>query len=165
MKLFDINDNKIIITPEILLVPEFKAIYDSEGSDKLLRYVYNICDYNSSYSNLDNIKRAEHVGLDVMNDAKYKPTKEVQAAIDKYKLLSITSKERLFNAIKSKLDQITDYLNTRNVDDDSIKSILEIYKQLSATINNFDVVEEALKKEKLQSIQVRGNKKVTKYTD
>ena len=55
MKLLDLKNSRVVISPEALLIPEFQKIWekdkskDKEKALKELSYVYFICDYKSHY--------------------------------------------------------------------------------------------------------------------
>ena len=75
MKLFDLKARIVVVSPEALLIPEFKDLWDRDKSkDKLkahreLSYVYFISDYKSPYrSSLTEDKLHGVVAKDFMKD-------------------------------------------------------------------------------------------------
>jgi hypothetical protein len=171
MRILDFDNDNIIITPEILTVPEFKAVWSRDKSRSKntaftqLSYIYHICDYNSPYANIEESRKKEYVGLDILKDSKYEPDDIMIRAIGKYKELSQTPKERLLNAAKAKLDELAQFLKDAKVGTDNVKAVLEVYKQLAASASSFDALEEAVKKERVEGEKIRGNKKLSLFSE
>ena len=101
MELFDLRDMVVTVSPQALLIPEFKKIWDDDSTNdksvalKQLAYVYYISDFKSPYllsSNPDQV--AKLIAKDFMKDEDYVPTSEVMLAIDKYKSLQETPMDR-----------------------------------------------------------------------
>jgi hypothetical protein len=96
-----------------------------------------------------------------MGDSLYTPTQEVIDAISKYKELQETPLQRLLQSAKNKVDDIATYMESTSIDDDNIKIILDAFSKISATISNFDKLQQAVQKEKEQAnVHVRGNKDI-----
>jgi hypothetical protein len=61
-------------------------------------------------------------------------------------------------AAKNKIDDIATYLETTSVDDESIKLVLEVYKNISTAVSNFDKLQQAVEKEvEKQTSRNRGD--------
>jgi hypothetical protein len=167
MKVFELKDGIIQVDPDILTVPEFHAVWKKDKTKnkdkafKELAYIYHMCDYNSPYSNFPVIKREISVREDVIGDKLYKPSKEVKAAVEKYQELTITPKQRLYTSCKRKLDELAGFMDTTPVDDDTMKPILEMFNKLTATIANFDKLEEAVSKEQKENNTKRRGERTT----
>lgn len=157
MDIFELKDNQITIRTEALTIPEFKKIWDADRSKhkdaafKEFAYIYHSTNYNSPYSNFPEDKKEESIIHDIINDKKWKLSKETREAKEKYISITQTSKQRLLESAKYKIDEIAKYLKDTPLDENSSKSILEIFKSISTTIKNFDEIENAVKKENEQN--------------
>lgn len=172
MKIFNFKNFQVTVDPEVLTVPEFFAIWEKDKSKdkskafKELAYVYHMADFNSPYSNLSEEKKKQRVGYDIMKNQNYSPPTYVVDAINKYKELSITPKERLLMSAKRKIDQVADYMDSSNVSDETLANILKIFKDLQPIVANFDNLEEAVRKEKLnKSEKRRAGRKTSLFED
>lgn len=172
MKIFDIVDNKIVVSPEVLEVPEFKAIWEADKDKKKtnafndFKYIKFICDPDGPYSSIEYTRRVPIILMDTYGNDKKKVSKEVEIGLAKYKELTETPLQRLVKAVKFKIDDFAVYLMTTPITPDTEKSIMDIISKISLTIASFDKVQEAVEKEKLNSNEKRrGGKKNNKYED
>ncbi len=172
--LFDFKDRKVVVSPEALLIPEFKDIYSRDKSkDKAkaiqqLSYVYFIADYKSPYvSSLspDALKRV--VGKDFMKKEDYEPDSKVSAAIDKYKELQRTPSMLLLDASLQTVHNLTDYLQNVNLQERD-KNDKPIYKPSDVTsslksiggiVESLNKVRENVEKEITATAQLRGQRR------
>jgi len=167
MKIFEIKDGAIQLDPEVMSIPAFHAVWQADKTKKKdkafaeLTYIYHMCDFNSPYSNFPVSKRAENVKEDVMQDTKYKPSKVVTIAMEKYKELSHTPKQRLYLSCKRKLDDLAYFMDETDINDDTLKPVLEMFNKLTATISNFDKLEEAVSKEQKTNNTTRRGERST----
>ena len=102
MKLFDLKNSRVIISPEALLIPEFERLWrrdtskNKEKALKELSYVYFTCDYKSPYlTSMVRDKVRLVVAKDFMKDTKSRPDPGMEEAIEKYKDLQVTASMRL----------------------------------------------------------------------
>lgn len=172
MKILELKDNQLQFEPEFLTVPEFNLLWKADKSKtkdkafKELMYIYHMVDFNSPYVNYPENKKQESILHDILLDEKFKPSKEVELAILKYKQLIETPKQRLLAAARYKIDEIAVFLKDTPLTEDSSKSILELFKSISTTIKNFDDIENAVKKESEQGkSRVRGDKNVSLFEE
>lgn len=172
MDIFELKDNQVIIKTAALTIPEFKKIWDGDKSKakneafKEFAYIYHCVNYNSPYSNFPEDKKEESIINDIINDKKWKPSKETKEAKEKYIAITQTSKQRLLESAKYKIDEIAKYLKDTPLDENSSKSILEIFKSISTTVKNFDEIENAVKKESEQnSTRRRGGNSTALFED
>lgn len=169
MKLFNIKDLNISIEPEVLTVSEFKKIWDKDKSkDKahaynVLRWIYYMGDAGSPYANYPEAQKEEYINLDCFKTTAFTPTKEVTDALNKYKELSETSIQRLYKAVKAKIDDISNYLTNTEIDDDTLPSVLKVIEQTSKLVTQMAHLEDAVNKEIHASTKTRGNKDVGLY--
>jgi len=166
MKIFNIKDYNIEIEPEVITVSEFKTIWDKDRTkDKstaynTFRWIYYMGDAASPYSNYPETQKLEYINLDCFRDKTYKPTKEVLLALEKYKELSQTPIQRLYNSVKYKIDDISTYLSTTKIDDDTLSSVLKVIESTSKLVTQMANLQDAVNKEIHTNTKTRGNKEI-----
>lgn len=115
MKLFDLENNTVVVYPEALLIKEFKAVWDSDKSkDKQyakedLAFVYFKTDYKSIYRNYDEDIRDSKIIKDIITREDWKPSKQVEEAIIKYKELHKTYSIGLLEDVEYGLSKLRHY--------------------------------------------------------
>jgi hypothetical protein len=112
--MFILNQNKVTIEPRMLLIPEFKKLWDRDNSktkdkaNKELAYVYFVADYKSEY-NIYGIEKRLTVAREIMEDPLFIPDDIVEDAITKYMKLQETSSMRYLKSIRETVDSIIKY--------------------------------------------------------
>jgi len=173
MNLFDLKDRVVSITTEALLIPEFKKIWDrdkakdKEKAIKEFSYIYFSIDFKSPYVQSADAGLAQDiVAKDFMKNARYKPDKDVVAAIDKYKELQETPSMRLLKAALKTVSNLTNYLETVNLHERD-KNDKPIYKpndltsalkSIGPVIESLNKVKEQVEREVAQSATLRGRR-------
>ena len=174
MDLFDLRDFKVTISPRALLIPEFRTLWDrdkSKDKDKALRelaYVYYLSDFKSPYLlSLDMSIVANTVAKDFMKDESYKPNKEIEEAISKYKELQITPSMRLLTASLTTVNRLTDYLEEVDLNerDDKNKPIYKpsditnSLKSIGGIVESLTKVRDQVEKEIIKVGTLRGQRR------
>jgi hypothetical protein len=104
MRLLKVNDDLTLeIVPEVLEIPEFKAIVkrlkkckgDTDGRLKLmakkeLAYVFHMASDEGPYFSYEPKERQQRLANDLFEDHKWQPDEEILAAIEKFKELNQT---------------------------------------------------------------------------
>lgn len=167
MNIFQLINNNVVVSAEVLTIPHFNKIWKADKSKdkndayKQFTYIYHKSDYNSPYSNFPEDKKEEMIKADILGDKNFNPSNEVIEAVEKYKQLQETPLQRLLQAVKNKVDDIATYLEGTSIDDDNIKTIMDAFGKISTTVSNFDKLQQAVEKEKEQSnTRIRGDKQV-----
>lgn len=136
--IFTIINNIPRITPEGLFIPEMRAIWDADNSvDKHkatqeLIYIYHMSEPKSVYAKLDASLREQTIITDYIQDKKWKPSKEVITAINKYKLLIETPITRAFNSVSIAIDKLNKSLEGMEAAD------AKEMNQIGATIEKYE---------------------------
>ena len=129
MNLFTIKSNNVHFSPEALLIPEFKALWDrdkSTGRMKVsateeLAYVFFMTDYQSPYMVYPEEERKAIVKKEqVVSRPRWKPDAVVMLAIEKYESLQQTPSLRLLRAFNGTLDKMTACFENINFDPKAI---------------------------------------------
>jgi hypothetical protein len=167
MKVFDLKDNDLIVSPEILSISVFKDIWDSDKNKNKkdaysnFKYIYHLCDFNSPYNNYSEEKRIEAIKEEVIGQKDYIPSEKVKQACVAYKNLKETPIERLFNSVKNKIEEMSEYLRDNELTDESVTPVLKIFDSMSKIVGQYKTLETAVKSEKENNnVKIRGDKKV-----
>jgi hypothetical protein len=171
MKIFDLVDNKVTFDTAILLVPEFKTLWDKDKTKnkdlafKQFLYIYFIMDSASPYSNFPEEKKKVAVAQDLLK-GEVTDTPELKVAMDKYRELSETPTQRLLNSVKYKIDEIAQYLQNTPYTDDNATAQLKSIESTSKLTAQLTILQDAVNKEKSTASEKRsGEKRTRKYED
>lgn len=178
MALYNIHNDKLVIEPEILAVPELRKIWDRNKDKSLaeaeLCFIWYVCDYKSPYQIYPESTRADEVRKDFMRGFKsWKPDKEVNEAMDKYIKLNMSKSLRLAMATKEVALKLAEYFENikdfSETDDNGkpVYNIQEIIKNLSSigtVIESLDKLDDRVKKEK-EKDNIRGGGEAGAYED
>lgn len=178
MRILDLKDNKIIITPEAIGLKFLGDLWvrdSSQSKSKAINdisYVYYFSDFSSPYFQYPENDRDSHIKEYVVGNT-YKPDSKVKVAIEAYIELNTTPGMRLLQAAYISVTQTEKYL--KNVDytvmDDNGRFLYDITK-VSNMIINLPKLQEALNqakdiclKEQSSTTKVRGGKDVSLFED
>ena len=171
MGLFNIKNDNIILDPDKLIIPEFRKIWDSdkskgkESAQKILTYIYFLCDFNSPYSIHPEYERKETLVKDFLKgSSKLVDTPDVSQAIEKYKDFQQTPSMRLLESAKIACGKLSDYFTTldfKEMDDSGrpvyqAKDVAANLKAVGGIIESLNKTEEQVKKEITSSSKIRG---------
>lgn len=173
MKLLDLKNSSVVVSPEALMVPEFKDIWEGDESEskekalKELAYIYFTCDYKSPYlRSMGRDKVRLVVAKDFMKDSAYKPGPKIEKAIEKYKDLQTTPSMRLLEASIRTIHNLTNYLETVDLQERD-KSNKPIYKPTDVTnslksiggiVESLNKVQEQVEREQTTKGTLRGQR-------
>ena len=156
-KIFTIESQQIVITPDCLLIPELKAVVDNyKDNIAALSYCAYLVSPKSPYSDLDKDSKEEVLLKDYPGD--YNVTDEIICrAIDKLELLYTSTTINYFNSIKILVDNVALYARTALIDDSketgNIQHLLKMMDKCGTHIEQFRKLEEA----KDSELKTRGN--------
>lgn len=180
MKLFDIVNGKLVISqPNVLAVPEFKALWDRDkDEDKVnamrdISYIVFLCDESVSnpYRGYKEIDRIVALKKDFIKDENWEPDEAINKAIAKYKELVQTTNSRLLAAAKNAADKLSEYfysVNFNEVDQygKPVFSAKELSSNLASVgniVKSLTQLEDMVKKEQLESNSIRGGGDIGYY--
>ena len=173
MNLFDLQNRKVVISPEALLIPEFKEIWERDETEHKevalaeLSYVYFVSDYKSIYrSGISEGELHAVVAKDFLKDEAYEPCPQVRSAMTKYMMLQETPSMRLLVASLSTVDKLTDYLqhvdlSERDARDKPVykpSDITNSLKSIGGIVESLHKVRAQVEKEQQQSAALRGQR-------
>lgn len=175
MNLFLIKGSTVTPTPEALLVPEFRLIWDNDytGRKKLqaleeFAYVYFMMDYQSPYRAYSIKERKAIIRKDIIKTRqKWIEGDDIKAAMEKYDKLQQTPSLRFLQVAEAALEKIIERIEQATKDDrfdlgkvpGLIKSIGETRKLLT----DIHDLEEKVKKERAMGTTIRGGGHVNPY--
>lgn len=170
-KVFDIIGNTVVVSPEALIVPEYKKIWDrdkSESKKKALdeiSYVVFLCNNTdrNPYKNYSEVDRA----VMLRKDFNIKEVdKVIEDAIEKYKKLNITRYERVVTAALGSLEEIEDYytgIKSRDKDKFDINEYLGSMEKLGKAVKSLRELEKQLEADRAEGTKVRGDSEIGLY--
>lgn len=162
-QIFDIENGKVIINTNCLLIPQFKLIHDTyDGDINAFSYIHFMTDLSSPYYNDDKALQSDIVYKEFPGN--YKPTDKI--ICDAYNLLyNYRVKEnviiRHWEAGRAMVNKLSDYMYTTRLDDSkdtgNITNILRMIDKISNTIKNFRALEKAKNEEQAK---LRGDEEI-----
>jgi len=176
MKAFDIVGDRVTFTPELLAVPQFKAIWDrdrSKNKAKAVRemsFIAFLCDNTprNPYMGYSEDIREDVLKEDFIGDAKWEPDELVLSGIKKLYSLFETPSSRLLAGALVAADQLANWF--KDIDfkllDDSGKPIYsarELSSNLGAVgniIKSLKQLEKQVRQEQLDDNTARGGAEI-----
>jgi len=170
MGLFDYKDYKVVIHPDSIAIPAFKAVWERDKTKakhratQELSYIYFVNDFKSPYAIYPHKDRVAKVMGDFMKEADWKPDPVVKAAEKEYNEFQRTYSMRFLESARGLADKLTSYfdeVNFHDTDDrgapvykatDAVKNL----KEVGNIIESLDKVENKVKKEIDDKAKVRG---------
>lgn len=171
MKLFDLLGGKVVIHTDFLALPPIKNYWESSKDKKhatdVLTFII-LCDYwNSPYvKSMDKEIREETLKQSILGDSAYTLTPEEQACRDEYKRISYTRNLKMLDAMRNKIDTISDYYENsleEELDEKKIQVLLAGMEKVKGTYQTLDFLEKAVKAEEIDNTKVRGNVQINPY--
>tara|TARA_R110000868_G_scaffold380468_2_gene646488 strand:+ start:207 stop:725 length:519 start_codon:yes stop_codon:yes gene_type:complete len=163
MKLLTIDSNgKLEIIPELLGISPFSEIWSldktktKEEAYKNCKYIWFFADYDSPYFQYSEEDRHKYIITDVIKDAKYKPSKEVEKGIVKYTQLNTTPAMKLLESAYGAIFKMDDYFKNVDFAEDDIDKVTRSIIAMPKMIAAINEAKELCKKEQSSGIKVRG---------
>jgi hypothetical protein len=164
--MFELIDNKVVIPPSSLTIPEMKAIWDRDKKkDKTIAfmelcYVFHLSDNKSEYSDYPDAVRKEKVLNEQIKDSKWKSDDLIESAIVKYKESKLTASSRYLESQEGLLDKITKIINDIDIEDledeKSMNTVLGNSEKATKIILSLPKLKEQVAKEQSISESIRG---------
>jgi len=163
-KILDIEDGKLVITPEALGISFFKALWSRDKTTtktkayKDILYVYYYCDFRSPYFAYPPDQREALIKEDVICDTAFKVDKEVTLAIDGYNKLNKTPMMKFLEDASMAVFAMGTYLKDPDSDPEKMQKLMINLPKMVASVN------EALalaQKEQAGTNRVRGDQQIS----
>ena len=166
MNLFTLDHNRVVTSPEALVIKEFKDLWSRDTTKNKniaveeLAYVYYMTDYQSLYRQYDTDTRELKVIKDVISDKKWLPDDVVRAAILKYVELQETPSMGVLRDARTALYKIREYFRDISVTDDTsgkvTQTLINNVAKLGDLIQGLKSLEELVEKEITEGKRIRG---------
>jgi len=168
MKLLEYVNEKVVPNPEILMVKEFKAVYNRKDANEVLAYIFNLVDFRSPYAIYAEEERAEKVKEDILPATKV--DKVITEAIEKYKEIHTSEASLLLESARKAIRSLREYFDTvKVVDEEDIgkasKDLIANIKSMGAVIQGLKELEEEVSKEKQTEKNIRKNVEITEFNE
>lgn len=172
MKLADIVAGKVVIHQDMLAIPAFKKLYEADKKDK--KHATDVISYIVLKNKPDSPYVKSMAAGDIetklkkefFNDEDYALTLDEQLCEDEYKLFINTRELQMLNAMRKKLDSISDYYSkslAEELDEKKIKDLLSGMASVGNVFKSIDALEKAVKANELAASKVRGGVDVNPY--
>jgi len=171
LKLFDIQGGKVVIHPDMLGIPCFKDIWES-NKDK--EYVTNVISYivlqnhhDSPYVKEigDSDKRSEKLKKELFKK-EWTPNEQEKYAEDTFISFSNTLLVQLLEGSRNAVYMISCYLKDivkGSMDMKMVKEAMQAMASLDKMVKSIDSLEKQVRKEELDNSTVRGGSEVGHY--
>lgn len=167
-----IENGLLQISPEALVIKEFKKIWNRDRSNKKdkalkeLAYIYHVADYQSIYRNYHIDTRESKIRLDVFDNRDWEPDKEITAAVEKYTQLQTTLSMQLLNDVELGLTKLRDYFRDVEFEEDengvAAKNFIANVKAMGDLVKGLKTLRDEVEKELTDSMQLRGGATISK---
>lgn len=156
--------NHIIVDPELLLIPEFKVIWERDASNekleayKFLKYVFFMCDYKSPYNSYGEDKE-KVVIRDFFGDVPVVKSPELVSAMKKYDELKKIPEVHVLEASRDLMFRVSDYMKKVEITGRTFKSACDALANVGKTLASYGQVKDSVEKELGKQGKSRGDRK------
>ncbi len=171
MRVIELQDNIIKISPEALGLAFFKVLWsrdkskNKEQAHKDISYVYYFSDFNSPFYIHPPDQREGLIKEFALDDKAFKVDKDIEAAIVAYETLNKTPSMRMLEATIIAINKMDTYLRKVDYDTDDIDKVAKFIERLPMLMNSVNTAMEICKKETVGNTKVRGNATVGMFED
>lgn len=156
---FDIENNRVVLTPEVLLIPEMRAVWEHYKHINPICYI--VFRVSTARNNIYRDEPEDTIDQVLLKDfpGDYKITDDlIVAAIEKLESLEPTI-VRYYRSIKKLVEKLSTYANTAIIDDSkdgNIAHVLRMVKEAQSVIATFSKAEKDIE----QAILPKNKKKL-----
>jgi hypothetical protein len=178
MQVFDIENNKVVLNANSLVIPEFRFLWDRDKSKekhkatKEISYIVFLCDesINNPYRAYKDFERENILIKDFMG-LNWVPDEAITKAVEKYKELKQSTNSRLLRSAKRAADKLAEYFDTVDfsLQDKSGKPVYSSrdlssnLKEVAGIVKSLTLLEDMVRKEQMESSNVRGGGDIGLY--
>lgn len=168
-KIGDIVGGKVVFSPDVLLIPEFKKLWeateDKAHAHNLISYIVFKHKFDSPYViAFPEKERHEVLSKKLFGDG-WAPSELVIEAEKAYVELSDSLMLRLLRSYRKKLDEVSEFLDRPSGDLDmkTVKEILASGAVLDKVVKSVNELESKIKLDQMTSSTARGGGKIGMY--
>ena len=172
MKLADIVGGSVTIHRDMLIIPAFKELWESDKEDKkyatkIISYIVLNNKWDSPYvQSMDADSRESKLKERFFDNSDYTLTPEEQMCEDEYKSFLNTRALQMLNNMRLKLDSISNYYKESlddTLDEKKIKDLLAGMTSVGKVMESINSLEDMVKSEEVSMGRVKGDAKVNPY--
>ena len=160
LTLFTIVDFEPILSPEALLIEEFKVLHsleynkqegDSQGRERKraiqeCRFLYHFCDFRSEYSEFEDDEKKEESRVAAGFNEDFEISNELQACIDVFIKLSVTRMLKTLDVAELTLDKLRKHFESIDFNErDKNGALVHKPKEVMASIADLGSVHKKIK--------------------
>jgi len=166
LKIIDLVEDKLIISPECLAISPFSELWANDKSKSKaiataqIKYIWFYTDFSSPYFQQPERVRGKMIALDVLKDKDFKETKEVKECIAKYKELSSTPATRMVEAANILAGKMESYFKDVDLSSVDVKKVTDIFINMPKIVSSLKEAEKKCMEEINDGVKVRGNNKL-----
>jgi len=163
MRILNMIEGKVVLTPECLCISPFSEIWSKDKTkDKIqahqqIKYVWFFSDFNSPYYKYPEDARKESIINDIIRDKNFKVTSEIKEAIEVYKRLNTSPAIAAVDAAFTFMNKIQEYFKTVSLDDVDAKKITDVFINMPKIVASLNEAKKAAHAEEASTTKVRGN--------
>lgn len=171
MKIIDLIDSKIVISPEALCISPFSDIWlNDKTKDKTLatnqiKYIWFYSDFNSPYYVHPELDRHNMILSDIIKDKKFEITDIIKKGIDKYKELNNSPALQAVDAGYVLMDKIHTYFKDIDLSTVDAKKVMDMFINMPKAITALNEARRNVYSEQTSGVRVRGNADVGMFED
>jgi ACT domain-containing protein len=171
MKILDVIEGKVVITPECLCISPFSEIWSNDKTkDKIqanqqIKYVWFFSDFNSPYYKFPEDERKAFIIKDIIKDSKFTVTSQLKEAIETYKRLHSSPAIAAVDAAFTFMNKIQDYFKTVDLEEVDAKKITDIFINMPKIVASLNEARKAAAAEETSATKVRGGATVGLFED
>lgn len=169
MKLADIVGGKVVIHPDLLIIPAFRKLWekDSDHATKVISYIVLKNKWDSPYvQSMDSSSIESKLKTDFFGNSNYKLTVDEDVAEKEYKNFCYTRTLEMLDNMRLKLDSISKYYKEslgEELDEKKIKDLLAGMTSVGNVIKSIDSLESMVKAEEITSSKIKGDAKLNPF--
>ena len=162
MKIIDLVDGNIVITPEALCISPFSELWQKDKSKgkalaiNQIKYIWFYSDFNSPYFQHPESDRHNLVLMDVIRDKSFELTKEVKEGIDKYKQLTDSPAIKAVESAFIFINKIQDYFKTVDLHEVDATKVSALFSNMPKIVAALNEAKKAAYAEETSSTKIRG---------
>lgn len=172
MKILDMVDGRVIISPEILCISPFSEMWDKDKSkDKVhansqIKYIWFFADFNSPYFQHPEEIRSKAILEDIIKIKDFKVTKEIKEGIEKYRALNMTPAIEAVENAAIFLRKVQEYFKTVDLGEvNNPKSVTDIFASYPKMVASYNEAVKNAYAEQSTGVKVRGGAKTSLLED
>lgn len=172
MKIVDLVDGQVVITPEALCISPFSELWQEDKSKtkanatNQIKYIWFFSDFNSPYYQQSESDRHSLILADVIKDKDFKVDTKVKEGIKKYQQINSSPAIDAIDAAYAFMRNIQDYFKTVKLTEVSNpKTVTDIFANMPKMVEALNQAKKAAYAEQSNGVKVRGGADVGLFED